>query len=320
MTRAKKEIDVEKYFEDYNRTIKKVSVRIDENTVKQFNLTDDNIVIHRFIYKDAESMHTHNFIEMCYVEEGAVEHTVNGQKVRLERGQMVVFLPGTIHEFTPVPEVIMSNIIFSPNILKNATIMDGNAMEMLSLVARSASGEYNINKLQFSGLNMVDIEHIVSKMTEEFGMKRKGYRDVLRSYLDILLVHIIRELREADHILSGSSNNFDKVMPRVLAFIEENYDRKLSLGEVAKISFYNPRYFCALFRESVGKTLTEYLSEVRIQKALELLVNTDMAVDDIGYRVGFSDKKVFYKLFKKTTGTTPAQFRKKEQGKESTCI
>ena len=308
----KKEINLDKYFQDYNNSIKAASVCIDENTVKQFDLIKDEVVVNRFVYRDAEALHTHNFIEFCYVESGIAEHFVNGKKFRMERGQMAILYPGVKHEFVPVREATMSNIMFSSNLLKSVYI-DESTKEVLQNIFRQGTARV----VQFFGMTMVDIEQIVAKMVEEFSLKRTGYREVMCNYLAVLLIHIVRRIKEDIGTLTDKETRISKTIPKILEYVEENYEKKLTLDEVAKIGYYNRKYFCTLFRENVGKTFSEYLTELRVQKAMDILLSSDIAVDDVCYKVGFSDKKTYYKQFKAITGTTPAKFRKtKKQAEE----
>jgi len=306
--------ELEKCIEQYNRTLRNVTVRVADDIVGQFSLLTDKIVISRFTYKKKEDPHTHDFVEICYVENGRVEQVVNGVKAYMERGQMLIFLPGDKHEFTPVGEATIANIMFSPEVLGSCGLMESNAPDLLSYAACSGdkSGKDKPNIISFTGLGMVNIEQIINNMADEFNTKRSDYELVLKSYLDIVLVSALRQMKNGE-AGGGEVANISKITPEVIAYIEKNYNKKLTLSEVAKISFYNPRYFCSLFKECFGKTLTEYLNELRVKKAIELLGETSLPVDEICYMVGFGDKKFFYRLFKKITGTTPALFRKNQK-------
>ena len=73
-------------------------------------------------------------------------------------------------------------------------------------------------------------------------------------------------------------------------------------------------HFCTIFSQEMGVTFTEYLTELRMNRAKELLRTTQMRSSDIAYAVGYNDPHYFSYLFKKHTGMTPRDFRKEAQG------
>lgn len=93
-------------------------------------------------------------------------------------------------------------------------------------------------------------------------------------------------------------------------YINENYNKPLTLESVSARIGFNPAYFSTLFKKETGKNFSEYIMEVRIQNAKQLLIQTSRNVDDIAVEVGYSDLKYFSKLFKKITGLNPSEYRK----------
>lgn len=93
-------------------------------------------------------------------------------------------------------------------------------------------------------------------------------------------------------------------------YINENYAKQLKLEDMGAMAGFNSSYFSALFKKETGKNFSEYLIEVRIQKAKELLIEKNLGIPEIAERVGYSDMKYFNKIFKKETDLTPSEFRK----------
>lgn len=93
-------------------------------------------------------------------------------------------------------------------------------------------------------------------------------------------------------------------------YVRRRYsDPDLSLNEVARHVSISPSYFSSLFKRMTGKTFVEYLTEVRMEKARELLRLTSMRTYEIAYAVGYSDPHYFSSAFKKHTGDTPTDYR-----------
>ncbi|WP_312643615.1 helix-turn-helix domain-containing protein [Hydrogenoanaerobacterium sp.] len=93
-------------------------------------------------------------------------------------------------------------------------------------------------------------------------------------------------------------------------YIQKNYMQPISLEEVGNIVGFNSSYFSSLFKKESGKNFLEYLSEVRMNKAKELLRETSLSIAAICEQVGYNDLKHFTKSFKKFTGIKPNEFRK----------
>ena len=91
-------------------------------------------------------------------------------------------------------------------------------------------------------------------------------------------------------------------------------DRDFSVNTIADATNLSPAYVGRLFKRSTGITLVEYILEVRMDAARTLLTDTDLSVTEIVPRVGFGDAPYFYKVFKKTNGCTPAQYRANQRG------
>ncbi|WP_135553849.1 response regulator [Paenibacillus cymbidii] len=125
-------------------------------------------------------------------------------------------------------------------------------------------------------------------------------REWLESYL----------LRAAAHIREKRCGRSSNVVERVRSVIEERYaDNGLTVAEIAKAVYLTDTYVSLLFKQETGRTVNEYVTQVRIDKAKELLRDPRYKFYDICYAVGYADPSYFSKLFKKMTGYTPSAFR-----------
>jgi AraC-like DNA-binding protein len=129
-------------------------------------------------------------------------------------------------------------------------------------------------------------------------------------------VHLVQTFAEqlsmhAAQILEHERLAEPPVITRAKQYIGAHYEDDLSLEEVAKACHTSTFYFCKLFKRETGINFTEYLSSVRIAKAKDLLANRDLPVSQIAYQIGFQSLTHFNRVFKKTVGTAPTQFRDK---------
>lgn len=94
------------------------------------------------------------------------------------------------------------------------------------------------------------------------------------------------------------------------AWIKENLDQKISIKGISEHVYMNPTYFCELFKKQTGKTVLEYITDVRLEKARELLLDTDLKVGKISELLGYQDTKYFSKIFKQKWGRLPSEYKK----------
>ena len=86
--------------------------------------------------------------------------------------------------------------------------------------------------------------------------------------------------------------------------------KKITIDDMAKVACISKYHFSRLFKESTGQSPYKYLSQYRIDKAKDLLISTNLSVNEIALRVGFDDMSSFIYLFKQHMHVSPLQFRK----------
>ncbi len=257
------------------------------------------------------NLHTHNCIEFVYLYNGEGVQNVNGKSRNVKRGDLLFYNIGEVHCLNSDEELFAINIQIHSEMLDESLGDSKNAVDILSL------GWFDdfINiiegfppKVTFEGKELVEIETVVMAMYEEFNNKKVGYMSVLFGYLNVLLSKMFRKIFEGTRL--DIRENMNKITPEVLTYIENNYNSRITINELAKKSFYNSSYFIQIFKECYGITPIQYINNKRIHKAMEILKSSNAPVEQVVAAVGYSDKKHFYTLFKQYTGLTPAQYRK----------
>jgi len=113
--------------------------------------------------------------------------------------------------------------------------------------------------------------------------------------------------------LSGGSGN--RKIEQAKQFLERNYDKMVSLEDVAAEVCLSPKYFSRMFKESTGIGFNEYKFKIRTKKAERLLKETDYSIHEIAEQFGYKNLESFIRLFKKNTGMTPSAYRKQQRKK-----
>lgn len=100
---------------------------------------------------------------------------------------------------------------------------------------------------------------------------------------------------------------------RVIQYIDQNITHKILAKDICETLHINEHYLFTKFKEEIGKTLTEYINEKKIQRAMYYLTYTDKSISDISEFLDFSSQSYFQSVFKKVTGVTPQKYRQSSE-------
>ena len=135
--------------------------------------------------------------------------------------------------------------------------------------------------------------------------------------MEAAMAYAEKMLQKAIEIRDENSGNKNRdILENSIEYIKTHYmDENMSLNAVAQVANISANHFSALFSQNIGQTFIEYLTEIRMEHAKELLRCTGKRASEIALEVGYKDSHYFSYLFKKTQGMTPSDYRKaKEEG------
>ena len=125
--------------------------------------------------------------------------------------------------------------------------------------------------------------------------------DDLFSWLEELIERC-EAIQAADPVNTG--------IARAIDYIGKNYHKNLTLAEISKVAGFNPNYFCTVFKDYMGKSFNNYLTEVRMDAAKRMLKSDNKSIHLIAELTGYESDSYFIKVFKEHTGKTPNQYRR----------
>lgn len=124
--------------------------------------------------------------------------------------------------------------------------------------------------------------------------------------LNMLLLEISKENNSHK---DNNSNDIPIAITSAMDWIYRNYYLQFSVSQLAQKYGYSPDYFSFLFKKSTNISLTSFINSVRIRSSKALLANFGVSIKEIAYSCGFSDEKYYMRVFKKSEGITPTQYR-----------
>lgn len=146
----------------------------------------------------------------------------------------------------------------------------------------------------------------VLQMNHRFWRQAQSVIDI--DGLCLLLSDVMN--RYIDSIFDFSDKKNIDVMHRAVEYMNEHYTGKITLEDVAKVVYMSSTYFSKVFKREMGCSFSTYLSQLRIEKSKQLLLQDDVRMADIVEMVGFEDHSYFTKVFKRVVGVSPKYFRK----------
>ena len=252
--------------------------------------------------------HGHQFLALIYFERGGGRQRIGPQKWELNAGDLFVISPGEVHDASGLGEAAGWMVEFWTDAIgladDAAAFLSWHANPLLYPFVRSASGK--VARFDVPAEDRPEWSRRLGLMDSELREKGPGYREAVRAYLTLILVHTARL---AQDVVEGLRVQEQPVLADVFGFIEEHYAEPISLKDVARAVNLSPGYLTTRIRRHTGRTVLEWIQERRMAEARRLLVETDESVERIGARVGYEDPTYFARRFRSAHKATPASWR-----------
>lgn len=112
------------------------------------------------------------------------------------------------------------------------------------------------------------------------------------------------------HIRQSPKSDSRAAVDRTRSYIEAHYRESMTIEQLARMAEISPKYYVSLFKKTYGKTAIDYLTEVRVNMAKQLMLQTDVRLKDVAFQVGYNDEFYFSRMFKKEVGVSPTVYLK----------
>lgn len=263
---------------------------------------------------DEEGMFIHNhedFSELVIVIDGSALHIVDSDTYPISKGDVFVINKNTSHGYIKPDNFKICNIMFRLDDIFNSDndITKSEGFHALFIIEPNLTKEHCYqSRLKLSIREFEYVLNILELMVNEFDNNRSGRKTMLVSLFMNLLVTLSRnyELPNTDLISNISAINIAKSV----SFIENHFSEKITIKQLADISFMSKRHFARVFYDNYKTTPSAYINNVRMLHSTQLLKNTLQPIGEIAWLCGFSDPNFFIRKFKKINGITPGEYRK----------
>lgn len=266
------------------------------------------------------AMHSHSFCEINIITEGSGWHYMENNCVEATKGSVYVIPENFQHGyFSEDPDNFkILHILLSPFFLERYkdelhSIPGFTILWDIEPLIRDSSSHGMFLRLNETQLKTLTPEF--NDLLEHSDDKPENNIQELSKALDIIsklssLMFESHKTTDKKHSYDENANLYSIV--KTMEYMKENYGEKISIDMLLKIANMSKSNYIASFKTLSRYTPIEYLTEIRVEKAKEMLFNTQKTVSTIAQDCGFFDSSHFTSTFKKKTGQSPKQYRKEK--------
>lgn len=255
--------------------------------------------------------HSHEFAELVIVTGGKCLHVTGGESWELTAGDVFVISGSREHEYRQLDDLRLINILYQPEQLK-MRIQDLSSvagyhalftLEPSSKIRQQAKGRLRLNTKE-----LAQIMELTDRLDLELKAREPGFGFMAMATFMLIIGQLSRSY-------ATSPSTDGKAMLRIgeaLSHLERNIHGDVDMDELATIANMSRRSFLRVFQSATGTSPLAWVIGRRINRACNLLRQTDRSVTDIAYDVGFNDSNYFTRQFTKATGVSPREYRRRQ--------
>ncbi len=289
--------------------VRKVKADMGNDSINNFNTFETDRITSGFDiffweFDDKNSYvptHWHKAIEIMYIMDGSVSVILKDQTITLLPGD-VYLIDSIIPHSTISVHGNKAILIQLPYSLLEKYIPDIDTLNF-SFDCHSANSALNTKMMQ--------LIEVIKQMQIIFHAKPDGCALRFNSLVFELLFQLYHNFRRTmpEKLLQKKEQNFNR-LDVVLKYTDEHYQENITLSEISGIACFEERYFCHFFKKNMGITYFQYLNKLRLSHILHDLLSTDLPLKILLEKHGFTNYKLFRKMFFEEFQTTPNEYRK----------
>lgn len=242
--------------------------------------------------------HWHDCYEIEFIVSGTVDDIINDCVYKVKPGDLFLLTPNDFHELRNFKDFVGYIVMFPESVIDEKLLSRLEARDLsTNIFARLSENERR------------KVEALFLIMEQELKNKEIGYDTIFKNCLNTVISFIIRE----GFTKSTVKSRYTSVRQGV-NYIKNNFQRPITLTEVANEVNLDSKYFSVLFKRSIGVSFKDFLNETRLNCALKYLKSSNMPVTEICYSCGYGSISSFNRAFKKEYGISPREYRNMNNG------
>lgn len=249
-------------------------------------------------YKDYSE--SHDFWELCYLQQGALSCIINGVEHPMAEGQIAITAPNQEHSYRGDAKAFV-------------VCFESPSQALKALIG----GIYTLDEEQKQCMEQVIAEAAQTfKMNEQEQLEALAHPAFAGQQMIILQLEylLICTLRKINDIIFLDGEDFHADIAEVIKeYFRTHLYSRLNLEQICKRMNYSRSFLCRTFKEQTGESLMACFNRMKLEEAKRLLCTTKQSAARISAELGFSDAKYFNSLFKKKVGVAPAVYRKENK-------
>jgi AraC-like DNA-binding protein len=261
-----------------------------------------------------QPLHVHEYVQIAYVLGGVCNHQLRGKSLMVNRGDIFIILPGIEHSLSAIEDKPFEIVLldFMPFLVREELKPFAETLQPFFQQSRHEdTAALHQPWLHIDNSKQPLVEQLLQDIQDELEHREAGYEYSVRTSLIKLLILIDREYRRlwrkpASRPALADQHPIDEVK----RYVYNNYSQDIPLEHGALIANMAPAYFSHMFKKETGQTFIDFMNEVRIERAMELIRRDSHTITQIGFQVGFHHLSHFIRTFKKRTGITPTEYKK----------
>ena len=252
---------------------------------------------------DNENMiHHHDFFEISIILQGESLYLIDNEWRTVRSGDILLFNPGVDHAEKQLLNTYSHQLHIGIRNVKLHGFAQNHFPTTQSLLS-----------MQDSQLKIFDKAW---QLIEEFNQQQTNFNLMGKALVMEMMILILRSLekkeRLSDETQASQNDRMHQVVQLIMTYMENNYAKDISIEQLATLYYVSPTYLSKIFKDLTGFSPINYLIQIRLKKAHELLTTDDLTVKEVAKAVGYEDAYHFSKSFKKHFGTSPSLVKKQE--------
>jgi AraC-like DNA-binding protein/mannose-6-phosphate isomerase-like protein (cupin superfamily) len=284
----------------------------DESTALWFTQPYQSVATRRETRQGNRNFHKHDFIELIIVLNGTGTHITKGTEHTVCAGDAFVVQPEITHAYTDTKNLSLFNILIHNQHLQSLErefIGMPGFYALFKLEPRMRVFKQFKSQLQLSAQDFKEISNWIDALEVESEQTTYIACSKARAFLHLIVCHLCMQY---EAIASVDSNKL-LLVANCIHYMDVHLSDSLHLTDLAHAAGMSERSLSRNFHDSVGQSPIEYLLNMRLQRAGELLLASPTPITQIAFEVGFGDANYFTRQFRKWRGVSPRAFRKQFQ-------